>query len=278
MARKPAFASRVMTPHRDESADDAARREGDVLRVERDWPRAGCWRLVLDDRPHANALSPALVARLDVSLRDALANGARTIVFDSSGERFCAGFDLRDIETVDDSDLRARFEALEALLESVRRAPALTIACVRGAALGAGADLVAACDYRIGTASARFAFPGNRFGVVLGTRHLASVVGRQAALEILVEGKTLDADYALRCGLLSEACSEEALAARVSAIEQHCETIDVETLRAMLRLVREAPSDSDRQALVASVSRTGVAKRAREYARRTREARRRASP
>lgn len=246
-----------------------------MIRVERDRPRAGAWRLVLDDPSNANALSPALTARLDEAIREAIAADARAIVLDSSSERFCGGFALRDVDRVGDAELRSRFEALETLLESVRRAPAITLAVVRGAAFGAGADLVAACDYRIGTVRARFAFPGSRFGVVLGTRHLAGLVGRQAALEILVEGRTVDADEALRCGLLSEICGDDALTARVEAILQRSEAIDSDTLRAMLALLRELPSQRDRDALVASVSRDGLAARVRDHARRTREARER---
>ena len=246
-----------------------------MIRVERDHPRAGCWRLVLDDPANANALSPILVARLDEAIRDALAADARAIVLDSSSERFCGGFALRDAGDVADADLRARFEAIEALLESVRRAPALTIAAVRGAALGAGADLVAACDYRIGTPAARFAFPGSRFGVVLGTRHLGALLGRQAALEILVEGKTLDAETALRHGLLSERCDDGGVDARIEAIIENAATIDPDTLRAMLRLVRDVPSARDRDELVVSVSRAGFGERVREHARRVREARER---
>ena len=246
-----------------------------MIRVERDRPRAGCWRLVLDDAANANALSPGLVESLHEAVRGAIASDARAIVLDSSGERFCAGFALRDADDVEDDELRARFEAIEGLLESIRRASALTIAAVRGPALGAGADLVAACDYRIGSPAARFAFPGIRFGVVLGTRHLASLVGRQTALEILVEGKALDADAALRCGLLSEIGDDDGIDARIEAIVQTAETIDTQTLRAVLRLVRDAPASRDRDELVASVSRDGFAGRVREHARRIREARER---
>ena len=245
----------------------------DCVRAERDSPCAGSVRLVLDDSRHANALSPALVAQLHDAVRAASASDAKAIVVDSSGERFCAGFDLGDADTIEDASLRERFDALEALLESVRRAPAVTIAVVRGPALGAGADLVAACDYRIGTSQARFAFPGSRFGVVLGTRHLASVVGRQAALETLVEARTLDADAALACGLLSELRSDESLQARVDEIVRHCASIDLDTLRAMLRLVRSEPSERDRAELRASVAREGFGERVRAHAKRVREAR-----
>lgn len=245
----------------------------ELLRVERDVPRAGSWRFVLDDPLRANALSPRLVASLQVSLHAAFENDARAIVLDSSGERFCAGSDLADIDRLDDTDLRERFGAIEDLLETLRRAPALTIAVVRGPALGAGADLVAACDYRIGTSGARLAFPGSRFGVVLGTRHLAAVVGRQLAREILIEGRTLDARTATDCSLLSSLCAEDQVAERVDDILRGAEALDIATLRAILTLTRDAPSGRDRSELLRSVWREGLAERVREHARRARDAR-----
>ncbi len=240
----------------------------EIVRTERDAPRAGTWRFVLDDPSRANALSPALVEQLRTSLHAAFASDARAIVLESSGERFCAGFDLSDGDRASESDLRERFSAIEDLLESVRRAPALTIAVVRGAAFGAGADLVAACDYRLGTHKARLAFPGSRLGVVLGTRHLAAVVGRQRAREILVEGKVLDARTAVDWGLLSELCTEEALPARVDEILLSSAPIDAPTLRALLRLTRDLPSDADRTELLRSTWRSGLADRIREHVRR----------
>ncbi|MGC1816678.1 MAG: enoyl-CoA hydratase/isomerase family protein [Casimicrobiaceae bacterium] len=228
---------------------------------------------MLDDPLHANALSARLVERLHASLRNAFDSGARAIVLDSSGDRFCAGSDLSGADEQDDCELRERFGEIEDLLETVRRAPALTIAVVRGAALGAGADLVASCDYRIGTMGARFAFPGCRFGLVLGTRHLATVVGRQVARETLIEGRTLGATEAVGCGLLSSLCAEDEIASRVDAILQSSEAIDSETLRAILRLTRDPPSERDRDELLRSTSRAGLAERVRAHARRVREAR-----
>lgn len=244
-----------------------------LLRVERDTPRAGTWRLVLDDPKRANALSHALVQELQVALHAAFAGEARAILLDSSGERFCAGFDLSEIEEASDAGLRERFAALEDVLEAIRRAPLLTIAVVRGPALGAGADLVASCDYRLGMAGARFAFPGSQFGVVLGTRHLAGLLGNQRAREILVEGRTLDAVAALECGLLSELCGAGALAMRIDAILRCAERLDLETLRSILRLTRDSPSGIDKVELERSTAREGLAERMRGHARRAAEAR-----
>ncbi len=245
----------------------------DLLKVERDAPRAGSWRLVLDDSLRANALSPALVERLHASLHAAFDTDARAIVLESSIDCFCSGSDLSEVDRLADSELRARFGAVEDLLETIRRAPALTIAVVRGAAFGAGADLVASCDYRIGTDRARLAFPGSRFGVVLGARHLAAVVGRQYAREILVEGRILDAKAAIDCGLLSSLCADDTVAGRVDEILRGSEAIDSKTLQAILQLTRDMPSERDRTELLRSTWREGLTERIREYARRTSEER-----
>ncbi len=251
-----------------------------LLRVERDRSPQEVWRLVLDDARRANALSRQLVDELQTSLRTAWASSARCVVFESAGERFCSGFDLADTDRATDMELQERFAATETLLESIRRAPALTIAVVRGAAFGAGADLVASCDYRLGTHASRFAFPGNRFGVVLGTRQLASVVGLQRAREILIEGEVLDAGEAQRCGLLSELCTDAELSGRVDEILQRSKALDAATLEAILRLTRDEASELDAAELARSLAREGLADRLRAHAQRIgeeRAARRRAA-
>jgi enoyl-CoA hydratase len=243
------------------------------VRVARDAPCAGAWQLVLDDPEHANAISPRLVRDLHGALEDAISGGAHTVVLSSSGRRFCAGFDLSDIETVEDAELRERFESIEALLERIRRAPAVTIALVRGPALGAGADIVAACDYRIGSDDARLGFPGIRFGVILGTRHLAGLLGEQRARELLLEGRIVDAATALEIGLLSERCTPEDFDARVAAIAGHAAALDRNALEALLRLTRMPPSEVDMQELKRSTSTPGLAERMRAHARRVLPAR-----
>ncbi len=243
------------------------------VRVARDVPCSGAWRLVLDDPEHANALSPRLVSALRDAFDDAIASGAHSVVLAGSGSRFCAGFDLSDIETVSDADLRQRFEAIEALLERVRRAPAVTIALVSGAALGAGADLVAACDYRIGSGDARLGFPGIRFGVILGTRHLAGLLGGQRARGLLLEGRILDATAAVEIGLLTECCAPEAFDARVADIAGHAAALDRGALEALLRLTRAPSSEIDLTELSRSTSKPGLADRMRAHARRVLPAR-----
>lgn len=243
------------------------------VRITRDAPCVGAWRLVLDDPQHANAMSPQLVRDLHDAVDTAIAGGAHTVVFASSGRRFSAGFDLSDIETVDDSELQARFDAIETLLERVRRAPAVTIALVGGPALGAGADLVAACDYRIGSDDAKLGFPGIRFGVILGTRHLAGLLGGQRARELLLEGTIVDAQRAVEIGLLSERRDVVDFDARTDEIAARAVALDRNALDALLRLTRAPASDADLAELRRSTSIPGLAERMRAHARRVLPAR-----
>ncbi|MHB8146090.1 MAG: enoyl-CoA hydratase/isomerase family protein [Vulcanimicrobiaceae bacterium] len=242
----------------------------ELVRVEREAQHPGVWRLLLDDREHANALGPTMVSALQNAFDSARASEAHAIVITSTGDHFSGGFDLRGIDGAVDADLRERFVAIEILLDTIRSCPAVTIACVRGAAIGAGADVVAACDYRLGTHDVRMAFPGAGFGIILGTRHLIGLIGAQSAREIVIEGRVLDSESALACGLLSEVHDAASLDSRVEQILTSIEAIDLEALRAVLRLTRSYAVDSALAELVRSTLRPGLAERMRKHSRATR--------
>jgi len=125
------------------------------------------------------------------------------LVLEGAGHHFCAGFDFTDLEDCSDGDLAIRFIRIEILLQLICHAPFATLALVQGKALGAGADLVAACDGRIGAPDSAFRFPGLAFGVVLGVRRLADRIGEDQARRILSAGETLDARAAMDAGLLT---------------------------------------------------------------------------
>src|SRR4051794_29436361 len=130
------------------------------------------------NRPHkANALSASLVEGLLDEVERASSNGTRLFVMGGAGAHFCAGFDFADLANATDGDLALRFLRIEMLLQALYHAPYETLALSHGRVFGAGADLVASCGLRIATPDAEFRMPGPCFGVVLGTRRLASRVG-----------------------------------------------------------------------------------------------------
>ncbi len=130
--------------------------------------------LVLNRPDKANALDAGLVEALLVAVARAANSGARLLALRGEGRHFCAGFDFSDLDQQSDGDLLHRFVRIEQLLQALHHAPLTTLALCHGSALGAGADLVAACDWRIAAPTTRFRMPGMRFGIVLGTRRLAA--------------------------------------------------------------------------------------------------------
>lgn len=163
------------------------------------------------DRPDkGNALSLEAVAALDSALDAAFADETvHTVILRGRGKHFCTGFDLSTIAEETDASLLARFVALEQVLQKVWHAPVRTAAFATGRAWGAGADLFAACDLRAAAPDASFRFPGSAFGIVLGTRRLAELIGWDRARPLVTEGVTLDASRARAAGLATEVVEED---------------------------------------------------------------------
>lgn len=222
-------------------------------------------RLLTLSRPEkANALDPASVAALTAGVAAAAAEGS-PFAFRAEGRVFCGGFDFTGVETQSAGDLLLRFAHIELLLQAVSTAPAVSLALVDGAAFGAGADLVAACTYRLGTVRAKFRFPGFRFGVALGTRRLAALVGTDTARAILLENRTVDAQEALRIGLLTDLVEEEELSAMAGRLLAAHEGLPPAAAARILRLTGTDTGDADLAELVRSLSPAGLHERIARY-------------
>lgn len=162
------------------------------------------WHITLNQPERGNALSPRMVDALDETLQQAEAGRAAAVIFSGSGRHFCTGFDLSSIAQETDDSLLARFVRIELLLQRIHRAPFLSVAHVHGRATGAGADLFAACRLRLAAANAKFSFPGARgFGLILGTRRLAGLVGSDKALSWAESGTPIGLGEALQAGLVT---------------------------------------------------------------------------
>ncbi len=224
-----------------------------------------CMDIVLRRPERANALSPEMVESLTVAIDEAVKRGVRYVMIRGEGKHFCSGFDLAPDE---DGVLNLRFMQLERLLAKIAYAPVPVIACVNGAAIGAGADLVAACTFRVGTSDVTLRFPGPRFGVVLGTRRLTRLVGADSACRLLLlQEKVLAAD-ALKMGLLSQVVEVDTdLIDAGREIARRLAVIDAETQAAILRIIRSGDATEELGELCLSTSRPGLRARLIEHAR-----------
>jgi len=190
----------------------------------------------------------------------------RLLVLRGEGRALCTGFDLTDLQAQSDADLLARFVAIELLLQAVRHAPVPTLALGHGRMFGAGADLFAACTWRIADPAARFAFPGARFGLVLGTRRLAAIVGEARALALTTRGQGLDAEAALSCGLATALMPQEEWDAAVAQAAAEITRVDRATALALATAARPDTRDADLAALVRSAAAPGLRDRIVAYA------------
>ena len=157
----------------------------------------------------ANALSAELVESLVAQVEAAHAAGAAVIAFRGEGRNLSAGFDFGGYRDEPEEALVQRFVRIETLLQAIARSPALTVGLAHGRNFGAGADLFAACKWRIAAPGATFRMPGLAFGLVLGTRRFAALVGRERARSVLETLATFDAEEALAMGFATAITAPE---------------------------------------------------------------------
>jgi enoyl-CoA hydratase len=178
------------------------------LRLER--PSEGVALLVLDNPDLRNAMSDEMT-RSWVAAVDELAadRTVRVVVVTGAGSAFCSGGNTSWIAGEPDAtvdQLRTRMVAFYRAWLSIRRLEVPTIAAVNGAAVGAGLCLALACDLRYAASGAKLGVPFVKLGMHPGmaaTYLLPNVVGPAVARDLLLTGRVVEADEALRLGLVS---------------------------------------------------------------------------
>jgi enoyl-CoA hydratase len=165
--------------------------------------------VVTVDRPDAlNALDVATLTDLRDRLRELGADDAvRVVILTGAGEKaFVAGADIKYMSGLDVAQAKewgALGHEAGRLLETM---PKPTIAAVNGFALGGGCELALACDIRYAAGGAKLGQPEVNLGIIPGwggTQRLARVCGLGVAKELIFTGRVVDADEALRIGLVN---------------------------------------------------------------------------
>src|SRR4051794_9653042 len=187
----------------------------------------GVLTLALNRPERRNAIDPELRDALHGAI-DAAATDPAThaVVITGDGGAFCAGGDLARFEDLHDARAyRHVSHRLTDLVESIERLEKPVVAAIDGVVTGAGLALALACDWRIGAPTARVLFREGRVGLVPahgGLTRLVKLLGLARAKEVLLGGEDLDAEAALRAGLLSElvAAPEDLPAAAAPRVEK----------------------------------------------------------
>ena len=182
-----------------------------------------------------NALDETLIASLQAACASIRSDdGVRAVVLTGQGRGFCSGLDVRDFgPSIPDRDApaadRMRFqEMMGSLPVLLRELPQPVVAAVNGVAVGGGLALALGADIRVCAASATFGNAAIKLGLSgaeMGmSYHLPRIVGTSVAADWMLTGRTVDADEALRTGLVSAVVDDAELldhalqmAARISS-------------------------------------------------------------
>jgi enoyl-CoA hydratase/carnithine racemase len=184
------------------------------LRLSR--PSDGVALLTLDNPEQRNAMSgPMTEAWVQTVAELKRDRSVRCVVVTGEGSAFCSGGDPRWIASEPDApvhQLRERMLGFYRAWLSVRELEVPIIAAVNGAAVGAGLCLALACDIRYASTSARMSLPFVKLGMHAGmaaTYTLPNVVGEAHARDLLLTGRMVGAEEALRMGMVSSVTPDE---------------------------------------------------------------------
>lgn len=135
------------------------------------------------------------------------------VITGAGGVAFAAGADIDEFAMIKRTSeaARASFLAVDDACRQINELPIPVIAAIDGYAIGGGLELAVACDYRIGTSRARLGITAAKMGITVGQGHirrLVGAVGTSWALDLLLSGRLVAADEALRMGLLHRVVSE----------------------------------------------------------------------
>ena len=182
-----------------------------------DYPAPGVAILRLNRPDKRNALDSASLARLLGELeRLAADDELRALVVSTTNTRaLCAGADVS--EALDHAGGVARMDAFTRLYSHIEAFPVPTIAVCVGNCVGAGAEIAAGCDLRVGGDNLRLAWAGARLGVPVGPARLAPLVGLSVAKDLVYTGRVLGMDEAAAIGFLNRTADESE--AEVVALE-----------------------------------------------------------
>jgi enoyl-CoA hydratase/carnithine racemase len=194
------------------------------------------------DNPTENYLDKDILSKLNMTISDMFSpkEELRVVVLASKGRNFSAGIDYAGFVKMTKEEARHFAEVGYNLLNHIENMPIPVIAALKGKASGAGVGLALAADIRIASQDAIFSFPEAQFGVspIFGlSQRLAKTVGMGRAKELLFTGRTVDAEEALRIGLVNKVVPVDVLDEEANRLAVRIAGNSLSSLRSIKMLV-----------------------------------------
>jgi len=196
--------------------------------------RSGIRTITLSRPEKRNALDPAGLDALGEAVETAT---EPVVLLRGAGSAFCAGADLEVVRSLEGEAAAAFARQGQRTARTLEESESVAIAGIDGPARGGGVELALACDLRLATPRATFAEPGvalGLFGAWGGTVRLPRVCGLGDAMDFSLSGRVIDAEEALRIGLVSRIVEDPAAIAHGIAAK------DRESLRIVKRRLRDS--------------------------------------
>ncbi|WP_028080709.1 enoyl-CoA hydratase/isomerase family protein [Solimonas soli] len=186
----------------------------------------GCAVLTLD-RPQAlNALSFALIREIGAALDEVAGSDARALIVTGAGDKaFCAGADIKELQDRPLLEQKRGAELGQAVFAKLDRLPVASIALLNGYAFGGGLELALACNFRLAAPNAALGLPEIKLGLIPGyggTQRLPRLIGESRALEMILTGRAVKAEEALRIGLVNRLVEPPLLDAAIAFAHEFC--------------------------------------------------------
>ena len=208
--------------------------------------------LVTINKPKANQLSHGVFEGLRKILNaGSVDKSLRVLVLTNSGDKiFSAGADLTSgFGDLGPLDYLKRGQDLNDKLEAM---PVPVIAAMNGHAFGGGLEMAMACHFRFLKKSARVGLTESNLGIIPGyggTLRLPRLVGRAKALEMMLLGQQIDAEEALRIGLVHQVCEDDSVLSQALALARNLAERPPLSVRRILKITAMSPSMSPDQHL-----------------------------
>jgi len=206
------------------------------------------------NRPEVhNAMNLVMIREITRSL-DSLnrEEGIRLILFDSTGDHFCSGADLRWMRsglTQSREQLESESLELAKLFRGIRESEAITISSVKGRISGGALGLLAASDFVVAESSVVLAFPEVKLGLVPATiaPHVLRKAGFSRSSDWMMTGRPVSASEAREGGLIHRICGEGSLESSTKQLTEELLTGGAEALKGVKALLRqlEDPREAD---------------------------------
>jgi methylglutaconyl-CoA hydratase len=210
--------------------------------------------IVTLNRPHKrNAISYRLIDELLHAMAEVENSQAQILIMTGAGKAFCSGMDLDELGAITartQEENRADSEKMARLFRTLYEFPKVTIAAVNGPAVAGGCGLATLCDFTLASTEAKFGYTEARIGFVpaIVSTFLLRQVGEKHARDLLLTGRIIDAEEALRVRLVNEIVAPDKLLDRTRELAANLLQNSPTSLLAIKRLLnRYSSAELDRQ-------------------------------